>query len=165
MAVRPVRAPDGETAYEVVLLDTLENGAGYCRHLAEPEQLAELLASVTDCRDGWLAKIAVGKHAESCDGSCYDCLRDYSNSDPHAVLDWRLALDLSDMAANPKAFPTLEGRRWANLVQRAGATLRDVSPHDGFRFVHPLHDRADSGADACNLFDAIRRPGLVVARR
>ncbi|MHB1559603.1 MAG: DEAD/DEAH box helicase [Isosphaeraceae bacterium] len=164
VAVRPVRTSGDETAYEVVLMDTLENGAGYCRHLAQPGPLGDLLTAATDARRGWMAKVAGSEHAGNCDGSCYDCLRDYSNSGLHAVLDWRLAMDLSDLAADARALPSIDGPRWANLVQRAEATLREVSPHGRFRLVHPLWDQTDAAGDTCNLFDAIRRPGMVVAR-
>ena len=33
-------------------------------------------------------------HADGCDSSCYDCLRDYYNMNYHPILDWRLAYDM-----------------------------------------------------------------------
>ena len=101
VAVRAVRSEGDETAYEVVLMDTLENGrAGYCRHLSEPDSLRTLLNRVARHDSGWVEKVAGTEHSARCDGSCYECLRDYSNADLHAVLDWRLALDLSELAAD-----------------------------------------------------------------
>lgn len=164
VAVRPVRSGGGETAYEVVLMDTLENGSGYCRHLSEPGPLRALLASLTDLNRGWVATIAGGERAARCDGSCYDCLRDYSNADLHAVLDWRLALDLSELAAGAGADLSADSPRWAALVRRAEATLREVAPGRTFRLAHPLRGGVEPGPDPCNVFDAIRRPGLVAAR-
>ncbi len=161
VGVRPVRSSEGEPTYEVVLMDTLENGSGYCRHLSEPAPLRALLASVADLDRGWAAKIAGGDHASRCDGSCYDCLRDYSNADLHAVLDWRLALDLSELAANVNADLSSDNPRWASLVRRAEETLREVAPGRNFRLVHPLRGAIESGPDPCNVFDAVRRPGLV----
>ena len=165
VAVRPVRSAGGETAYEVVLMDTLENGSGYCRHLSELGPLRALLASVTDLDSGWATRIAGGEHAARCDGSCYDCLRDYSNADLHAVLDWRLALDLCELAADVGADLSADNRRWANLVHRAEKTLGEVVPGRSFRLVHPLRGGVEAGPDACNVFDAIRRPGLVAASK
>ena len=165
VAVRPVRSAGGETAYEVVLMDTLENGSGYCRHLSELAPLQALLASVTDHGRGFAERIAGGEHATRCDGSCYDCLRDYSNADLHAVLDWRLALDLSELAADAGAYPSADNPRWTALVHRAEKTLGEVVPGRTFRLVHPLRGGVEPGPDPCNVFDAIRRPGLVAARR
>jgi DEAD/DEAH box helicase domain-containing protein len=162
VAVRPVRSPGGETAYEVVLMDTLENGAGYCRHLSELGPLRKLLDSVTDVHRGLVARIAGDEHANRCDGSCYDCLRDFSNADLHAVLDWRLALDLSELAADVGADVSVTNSRWAALVVRAEKTLGEVVPGRTFRMVHPLH--GDLEPHTCNVFDAVRRPGLVTAR-
>jgi DEAD/DEAH box helicase domain-containing protein len=164
VAVRPVRSADGEPSYEVVLMDTLENGAGYCRHLSEPGPLRMLLKSVADLDAGWAARIAGGEHAERCDGSCYDCLRDYSNADLHAVLDWRLALDLSELAADADADISVSNPRWAPLVGRVEETLREVAPGRIIRLTHPLLGRIEPGPDPCNVFDAIRRPGFVAAR-
>ena len=165
VAVRPVRSEGNETAYEVVLMDTLENGAGYCRHLAEPGSLRTLLERVVHLDQGWVARVAGPEHSARCDGSCYDCLRDYANTDLHAVLDWRLALDLSALAHDAGANLSAENPRWAELVERAGKTLREVVPGRSFRLVHPLSGGAGPGSDPCNVFDAIRRPGLVAARR
>lgn len=165
VAVRPVRSLRGEPSYEVVLMDTLENGSGYCRHLSEPETLRALLASVTDLDRGWAAKIAGDEHAAHCDGSCYDCLRDYSNADLHAVLDWRLALDLLELARDVDADLSVDNPRWATLVRRAVETLSEVAPGRTFRLIHPLRGGTEPGSDACNVFDAVRRPGLVAMRR
>ncbi|WP_019711548.1 DEAD/DEAH box helicase [Streptomyces xinghaiensis] len=80
----------GEARVFAFLADTLDNGAGYCTHLAEPETFSELLG-VTDAL---LAKYRSGAHGDECRGSCYECLRDYTNMAYHALLDWRLAADL-----------------------------------------------------------------------
>ncbi|MEU3740297.1 DEAD/DEAH box helicase [Streptomyces sp. NPDC032198] len=72
------------------LSDTLDNGAGYCTHLAEPETFAHLMAAT----EAMLAKFTEGAHGEECRGSCYECLRDYTNMAYHPLLDWRLAGDL-----------------------------------------------------------------------
>ena len=72
------------------LSDTLDNGAGYCTHLAEPEIFVRLM----DATDAMLAKFRAGSHGDECRGSCYECLRDYTNMAYHPLLDWRLAADL-----------------------------------------------------------------------
>ncbi|WP_017584774.1 DEAD/DEAH box helicase [Nocardiopsis ganjiahuensis] len=73
------------------LADTLENGAGYCTHLADPEVLGGFLERI----DSYTAELT-SAHG-TCSGSCPDCLRDYSNMPVHPLLDWRLARDLFDL--------------------------------------------------------------------
>ncbi|MDT0484795.1 DEAD/DEAH box helicase [Streptomyces doebereineriae] len=72
------------------LSDTLDNGAGYCTHLAEPVVFNRLMRAT----DSMLAKFREGRHGLECRGSCYECLRDYTNMAYHPLLDWRLAADL-----------------------------------------------------------------------
>ncbi|MDQ1028966.1 ATP-dependent helicase YprA (DUF1998 family) [Streptomyces umbrinus] len=72
------------------LSDTLDNGAGYCTHLADPEVFNQLMATAHKK----LAKLKEGAHGRDCGGSCYECLRDYTNMAYHSLLDWRLAGDL-----------------------------------------------------------------------
>ena len=87
--IRPIPSEQGGF-YEVFLMDTLENGAGYCTYLAQLERI----------RDELLQALIPG-------GSLYsrlwhtlvdaiapadDCLRDYSNAEVHTLLDgaWQL---------------------------------------------------------------------------
>ena len=163
VAVRAIRSDSGGPSYEVVLMDTLENGSGYCRHLAGPQLLQRLLASVTDLHSGWAARIAGSEHAERCDGSCYDCLRDYSNADLHAVLDWRLGLDLCDLASGIDADISVNSPRWASLARRAEEILWVVTSGRAISLAHPLSVSSGTNRSRCNVFDAIRRPGFVVA--
>ncbi|MFE3857993.1 DEAD/DEAH box helicase [Streptomyces griseorubiginosus] len=72
------------------LSDTLDNGAGYCTHLAEPDVFEKLMVTA----DQMLTRFAAGAHGKDCRGSCYQCLRDYTNMAYHSLLDWRLAGDL-----------------------------------------------------------------------
>jgi ATP-dependent helicase YprA (DUF1998 family) len=72
------------------LSDTLDNGAGYCTHLAEPDVFRELMETARKM----LAAFSSGAHLRDCRGSCYECLRDYTNMAYHSLLDWRLASDL-----------------------------------------------------------------------
>ena len=46
----------------------------------------------------WQGKIESNRHSDACDSSCPDCLRSYDNRFIHPYLDWRLALDLVDVA-------------------------------------------------------------------
>jgi DEAD/DEAH box helicase domain-containing protein len=85
---------DGVRTEQIFLADTLENGAGYARLAADPANFG-----------GWLlkhherekARWSAPKHSGSCDSSCPDCLRNYGNRFSHALLDWRLALDVVEL--------------------------------------------------------------------
>ncbi|MFG1768318.1 DEAD/DEAH box helicase [Nocardia salmonicida] len=89
----PVRGDEeGSVQAQVFLSDTLENGAGYSTWLGkQPGEFLlaarEVTADLTRHRSGSLV-------ATPCDSSCYDCLRDYSNSAYHPLLDWRLATQM-----------------------------------------------------------------------
>lgn len=115
---RTFRHNDAPTA-EAFLADKLENGAGYSSYLGKPEVFERLLQQAADSADltqRWLA------HAQSCDTSCNHCLREYNNMPYHALLDWRLALDMARLAAG---FGSLdfEPQLWANVSQSVGKTL------------------------------------------
>jgi DEAD/DEAH box helicase domain-containing protein len=92
---RQVSMLDGVRTEQIFLADALENGAGYSRMASDPENL-----------QGWLAKHHANQkvkwldpfHAGNCDRSCPDCLRNYGNRFSHGLLDWRLALDLAEVA-------------------------------------------------------------------
>lgn len=80
---------------EAFLADTLENGAGYCTHLGQREELSDLLVHA----DKLAAELAVhNDNGAVCDSSCYECLRDYRNMAYHPLLDWRLASDVLELA-------------------------------------------------------------------
>jgi DEAD/DEAH box helicase domain-containing protein len=89
----------------IFLADRLENGAGYCRLLGEPAYLERVLDRIVDDIG---ARLERESHAVTCDSSCPDCLRNYENRPLHPLLDWRLGLDLAELAAARQ----LKEERW-----------------------------------------------------
>jgi DEAD/DEAH box helicase domain-containing protein len=93
--------PDCQTE-QIFIADTLENGAGYSRRLHEKpifkEMMEQYYVSVKSIWEGEL-----GFHKD-CDSSCPDCLRNYGNRMTHNLLDWRLALDLAELALGKPLF-------------------------------------------------------------
>lgn len=83
---------------QVFIADKLENGAGYSRWAAKPENMRRSLERFLDGDDGVGRTWQDDAHARDCDCSCPDCLRSYANRFIHGLLDWRLALDLADLA-------------------------------------------------------------------
>ncbi|MGV9994887.1 helicase-related protein [Streptomyces sp. NPDC003374] len=95
------------------LSDTLDNGAGYCTHLAERDVFEQLIATATSM----LAGFADGAHGRDCRGSCYQCLRDYTNMAYHSLLDWRLAGELLAILQGTDAISSQRGRLAAGLLR------------------------------------------------
>lgn len=85
-----VAAPRGKSTAWAFLADTLENGAGFSTHLGRDDEFPNLIAKIRQN----IENLRKPDHADSCSGSCYACLRDYSNMAFHSLLDWRLAADL-----------------------------------------------------------------------
>lgn len=96
---------DGTRTEQVFLADALENGAGYSRMASDPAVLRTWLTSHYEReRARWSRPF----HSDSCDRSCPDCLRNYGNRFSHGLLDWRLALDLAEVALGR----TIDTSRW-----------------------------------------------------
>jgi DEAD/DEAH box helicase domain-containing protein len=184
-----------ERVFEIYLMDTLENGAGYCDFLGQPEVFREMVLS--PLLPGGEAYKRLVSHSDRCDSSCYDCLRDYGNAADHILLDWRLGLDLAKVAASEGSVrvPELTGY-WEPVVQRAalaietGITNASITVQEGLTCVHSsgklwavlihpfwpvhhpnLHRLANAiGVGLATLplatvYDATRRPGIIVSRK
>lgn len=91
---------------EVFFVEKLENGAGYCNFLSGRRYADIPLKAIVKplTKGGAIYELLCeDKHMNECTSSCYDCIRDFSNQNLHAVLDWRLGLDLARLADNPDA--------------------------------------------------------------
>lgn len=109
VGLQPTRVGDFETR-RVFLADRLENGAGYAPELSQGTHLKQVIEGILgDLADEYEAS----KHAE-CGESCPDCLRSWDNRRLHGALDWRLALDVTALAAG-LALPT---HRWLERSDR-----------------------------------------------
>jgi DEAD/DEAH box helicase domain-containing protein len=86
---------DGVPTYQVFLADALDNGAGYASELGRPEVFKKILDEARE----ELTQAWQGLAHSACTVSCPDCLRSYDNRRLHGALDWRLALDILDLAA------------------------------------------------------------------
>jgi DEAD/DEAH box helicase domain-containing protein len=112
------------------LCDQLENGAGYCRYLAQPQQFQELLSEADFTRPNSIAwKWLAQGHVHECDTSCNMCLRDYRNLPYHGLLDWRLALDMARLMSDASVAIDLQTswgnypNPWNRLIQGTNAPI------------------------------------------
>jgi DEAD/DEAH box helicase domain-containing protein len=93
VGIQPRRVGNTRTA-AIYAADTLENGAGYAVELSGQERITSVLETLLgDIAAQWAAPEHI-----TCDSSCPDCLRSWDNRHLHSLLDWRLALDLAELA-------------------------------------------------------------------
>ena len=94
IGLQPMRIGDEITA-RLFLADALENGAGYATFIGRTRELLSTIELI----DGPLReRFESDQHARYCDASCPNCMRSYNNRQLHSILDWRLALDVVDLA-------------------------------------------------------------------
>lgn len=122
--LRPM-STDGNGRFELFLMDKLENGAGYCRHLSDQDILRDkligpLVHPTSDFRQ------SLDKHAENCDGSCIDCIRYYDNSELHGLLDWRLGIDLATLFKDPESDIGLHLPYWTSSATKAVTRIKRI---------------------------------------
>jgi Lhr-like helicase len=115
---------------QVFLADTIENGAGFTTALSTPAAFARMMA---DC-ETLISGTWEDADEHSCGSSCPGCLRDWSNTPYHPLLDWRLAADLLDVLVH--GAPRID--RWATV--RTGAVAK-VCKDFGWTDLDPGADR------------------------
>jgi hypothetical protein len=122
VGLRVIRDQNGQVRGEIFISDSLENGAGYSSHLGTPNEAENLLRLlVGQSGPAFNAPLIAPLHADTCQTSCPDCLRDFSNLAFHNILDWRLALDLARLALDPNAPIDFTVSYWQSLVSPIGS--------------------------------------------
>ena len=100
--------PNGGWTRRIYIADTLENGAGYARHLSEPSEMNAVLGRIQSFN--WIHD---DNHGLECTSSCKKCLRHFDNRFKHKYLNWRLGLDILDLALEKP----LDLNRWDQLTE------------------------------------------------
>lgn len=140
LGLQPYRIADRETR-RVFIADALENGAGYAPYLGNPETFEVILNGLLDdLRSTW----EDSRHADECDRSCPDCLRSYDNRRLHNFLDWRLALDVAELATGGPATWSRwmdEAPRIVHNALQAFELQGDIQHRDGVLFVRGADGR------------------------
>lgn len=112
------RGEDGDEM-RVFLADAAANGAGYAAEFARTEKLTELL---TGTRLDLTREYMDRRHRSRCQALCPDCLQGWDNQHLHGALNWRLALDVLDLAAGEELTPA----RWFEDVEQIRLGVQDV---------------------------------------
>ncbi len=113
----------GAMTHRIYIADALDNGAGFAVELGEHKTLVRLLE---DVRDGIGGMLEADNHSASCTGSCPTCLRSYDNRFVHWALDWRLALDVVDLALG---LPLATGRWVKRSRDVADSIAKGFAPY------------------------------------
>ena len=94
IGLQPIRVGE-EISARIFLADSLENGAGYSSFIGREGELQDVLRIIDiTMRE----RFESSNHIEQCVSSCPNCMRSYDNKQIHHMLDWRLALDILDLA-------------------------------------------------------------------
>jgi hypothetical protein len=106
--VLDLTSPTAPPSAKIFLSDSLENGAGYSTHLGDPDRFQELLLFILDRpplppADSFYRPLVDVPHERECLTSCHRCLREFGNMSFHSLLDWRLGLDMVNLALDPNA--------------------------------------------------------------
>ncbi len=110
----------GTQRSEIFFVENLENGAGYCSYLSG-RKYAEIpqKAIIEPLNEGGeIYKQLTNDRHNDCTGSCYDCIRDYSNQSVHSLLDWRLGLDLARLSKDENAVIDFEIGYWTDFINK-----------------------------------------------
>ncbi|MCT7963467.1 DEAD/DEAH box helicase [Laspinema sp. D1] len=134
---------NGAVIGQAFLSDKLENGAGYCQFLAQPNQFQQLMTQASITVPSTLASQWLNPHGHGrdCDASCNICLRDYQNLAYHGLLDWRLAIDMARLVLDAGSVIDINSpwgnvqNPWLNLVQGSiPATLQQLGYGESIPF-------------------------------
>jgi Lhr-like helicase len=179
--MRLIAAGGGVHVPQIFLADSIENGAGFTTWLRDPARFQQLI-------DDTLSLIATNWEnpaVHDCGASCPGCLRDWSNTPYHPLLDWRLAADTLEVLLHGQVqrdrWDIVRGQAVDKVADDFGWTVIERGPRPVLDtgsslicVVHPL-DPVDGQFDQgvatphgpalpfdCFNFD--RRPGEVFRR-
>ena len=135
LGIQPIAdlsTPFAPPTARIFISDSLENGAGYSTFLGDRIRFEELLRFVLgQARPSWTRStppdsfhrpLVTPPHSHDCFNSCHRCLREFGNMAFHPILDWRLGLDMAQLALDPNARIDLTTSHWSDLVARIAPT-------------------------------------------
>jgi len=156
LGIQPITdlsTPFAPPTARVFISDSLENGAGYSTYLGDPARFEELLWFILgqsspswtrQCPpDSFNRPLTTSPHSDECLSSCHRCLREFGNMAYHPILDWRLGLDMVQLALDPNKQIDLNSGYWSGLV------LRTANPYfSGLNMAATTFGTLPGGIDA-----------------
>jgi DEAD/DEAH box helicase domain-containing protein len=148
---------DSSVVEQIFVSDKLENGAGYASVLATKDIIEKILNKISlSIKPKFEAKL----HASECDSACPNCLRSYENRKNHGYLNWKLALDMAEIASGIH----YDENRWFHNIELQINNFIDSYPehelelfksnnlygvicpnrNNGLIFTHPLWNTSNS---------------------
>ena len=158
LGIQPIAdlsTPFAPPTARIFISDNLENGAGYSTFLGDSVRFEELLRFVLgQARPSWTRStppdsfhrlLVTPPHSHDCVNSCHRCLREFGNMAFHPILDWRLGLDMAQLALDPNARIDLTTSHWSDLVARIAPTY-----FEGLQMKTRTFDALSGGVDPFN---------------
>lgn len=109
------------TNHEVYIVESADNGAGYCNYLnGNTDQEKSRKVFIESLQPGGKVYINIlmsEDHEKNCAASCYDCIRNYYNQQFHGSLNWRIGLDLVKLSSCPDVDLDFSQPYWARYIQ------------------------------------------------
>jgi len=104
---------DGTLLPVLQIADNLVNGSGLTNRLSQfsGDHQEPIIYSVIRHLLGqeFLQSLRANEHSSKCFTGCYECLHRYGNQSYHGLLDWRLGLDVLQLALSPRYLAGLDG--------------------------------------------------------
>lgn len=102
--------------FGLYIADNLDNGAGYSTKYSTAEEMQKL---VSFCLEEFAKpQLLSEQHVKDCSSSCYKCLRNYDNRFIHGLLNWKLGLDLLNLAMDDSYEFSLNTPLWEPLIKK-----------------------------------------------
>lgn len=124
------------------IADTLVNGAGFSKRLAENDRneplAVELMRSMLDKQDDQMTSTFFApRHREQCALSCYRCIQRFGNKNYHGLLDWRLGLSFMRCLLDQDHRVGLDGNfhdykelsDWPELAKVSAQSIQRLNPN------------------------------------
>ena len=129
---------DGTFGGEIVMFDDNDNnGSGFTSQM-ESELIEVLMRSLNEKENTYATSII--EHGRQCSTSCQKCLRSYSNTRYHGLLDWQSAMSYIRVLFNPNHKCGLDGDfdapelcNWGfNARMAASSVISTRNPNEGW---------------------------------
>lgn len=106
---------NGKDGVEIFIADKLENGAGLCKQLAAEDVFSNNLLNIYDFTRGKLYDLTFADH--HCHTACYGCISDYHNQYHQEFLNWRIGLDIVQLALNYDYKVDFNKPHWLKFIE------------------------------------------------